>query len=352
MHANVLVIGAGFSGLAAARAVSRENQSVVVLEARDRVGGRALSQTVGAAAFDLGPAWVWPQYQPRIAALIDEFGAELVPQFETGDFLFETHTGLQRGDYPKRYLDARRVRGGLQSLAQAMAGTLPHQALRYGETVAEVHVAKTQVEVKTRSVTYTCRKLICAAPGPLMSQWLFQPALPQNLVNALQRWPTWMAAQAKIIAVYDKPFWRDNGLSGAAASHIGPLVETADQSDIDHGLYALFGFLGWPAQERARQKAQLEQAVMDQLVRLFGQHAAQPDAFYLQDWALESLTAAPSDLNAAAGHPPYGEPAWSQDWFDGRVFFAGAESADTHGGLIEGALNAGERAAAAVCFTS
>ena len=345
MQTDVLIIGAGFSGLAAARAVAQTGASVRVLEARDRIGGRALSVTIGNSAVDLGPAWIWPQYQPLVAQLARDLGIALLEQFETGDFVFETHSGLRRGIYPRRYSDARRVRGGLQGLTRVMADTLPTGSVEFATTVLGIDASSPAVTVHTDRGDYRSQCVICAAPGQLARHWSYSPTLPRELHNALRRWPTWMAAQAKIMALYDKPFWRELGLSGSSGSQIGPLIETADQSDPDNGLYALFGFVGWPAQERERQCDALEAAIIDQLVRLVGQRAAQPQAFYFQDWAREPLTASPFDLNAGGGHPPYGEPAWSKDWFDGRVFFAGAEGASMHGGLIEGALAAGEHAA-------
>ena len=66
---------------------------VVVLEARARIGGRVLSHRTEAGAYDLGPAWVWPTMQPRIAAAVRAAGLDLVEQAEDGGFLYQDHTG-------------------------------------------------------------------------------------------------------------------------------------------------------------------------------------------------------------------------------------------------------------------
>ena len=54
----VLVIGAGFAGLAAARALVDAGREVIVVEARDRTGGRAHTVPFGGAVADLGPSWI------------------------------------------------------------------------------------------------------------------------------------------------------------------------------------------------------------------------------------------------------------------------------------------------------
>ncbi|MFS0906790.1 hypothetical protein AB3N02_27595 [Priestia aryabhattai] len=58
-----------------------------------------------------------------------------------------------------------------------------------------------------------------------------------------------MAGQAKAVAIYDRPFWRELGLSGFVSSWVGPLQEIHDASP-DVGSGALFGFLGIPARMR------------------------------------------------------------------------------------------------------
>lgn len=81
--ADVIVIGAGLSGLVCATRLVAGGARVRVLEARDRVGGRLLGRLVGDGLFDLGGQW-WTQGQTRLAALADELGIARAPQFRTG----------------------------------------------------------------------------------------------------------------------------------------------------------------------------------------------------------------------------------------------------------------------------
>ena len=69
---DAVVVGAGYAGLVAARKLSEEGCSTVVLEARDRVGGRTHTVEEAGASVDLGGQWIGPT-QDRIAALATDF---------------------------------------------------------------------------------------------------------------------------------------------------------------------------------------------------------------------------------------------------------------------------------------
>lgn len=98
---DVVIIGAGLSGLAAAEDVRRAGLSCVVLEARDRVGGKTWSRPVsnGDGVLDLGAAWINDTNQSRMIALAKRFGAELIEQNTTGQCALQDFDG-QCSDFP------------------------------------------------------------------------------------------------------------------------------------------------------------------------------------------------------------------------------------------------------------
>jgi monoamine oxidase len=85
---DVVVVGAGLAGLTAARDLTAAGKSVAVLEARDRVGGRTLSHSLGGGHFgDLGGTWIGPT-QDRIAALAQSVGVTPFDQFDAGQQVY------------------------------------------------------------------------------------------------------------------------------------------------------------------------------------------------------------------------------------------------------------------------
>ncbi|HEY8865334.1 MAG TPA: FAD-dependent oxidoreductase [Solirubrobacteraceae bacterium] len=88
-ESDVVVIGAGLAGLAAARALGQAGRTAVVLEARDRVGGRTLNEDIGGGeVVEVGGQWAGPT-QHRILALARAVGVETFPTYDEGENVIE-----------------------------------------------------------------------------------------------------------------------------------------------------------------------------------------------------------------------------------------------------------------------
>jgi monoamine oxidase len=86
--ADVIIVGAGFAGLAAAKALRAAGAEPLLVEARDRVGGRTCPGSIAGLTIDLGGMWVGPT-QTALDALAREYGVKTYPQYITGKSAIE-----------------------------------------------------------------------------------------------------------------------------------------------------------------------------------------------------------------------------------------------------------------------
>lgn len=359
---DAVVVGAGVSGLAVGRDLVAAGRSVRVLEARQRVGGR-LDSIDG---LDLGATWFWPNEQ-RIQRLVSDLGVAVYEQHLLGDAVYHDPNGTQRlQGNPIDVRSGRFVRGA-DSLARAVARELPDGVLCLGTAVTEIAfgsgselahehsepigrtdeggVDERTVEVSTTAGRYTARHVVLALPPALAVERLsFTPEFSPELHELARSTPVWMGGITKVVIRYADAFWRTAGLSGSGISHVGPLRELHDMSGVDGVPAALFGFV--PAR-RVGEATVTEAAVVEQLVAMFGQDAAEPDVVHIRDWRTEPHTS-PVDVELLTSYEWFGDRRYAEPAADGRLHWSSTETSPDFPGHIEGALIAAERAARAV----
>ncbi|HET8978965.1 MAG TPA: FAD-dependent oxidoreductase [Solirubrobacteraceae bacterium] len=450
-RADVVVIGAGLAGLTAARRVAHAGHSVLVLEARDRVGGRVWNHDIGhgqvserggtfvgptqnhIAALarelrvrtfpvydrgrdvyladgdrltysDRGPfgtappdpaiaqqlaelvlgidslsaqvpvdaPWTAPNaaaldrqtlagymaqrsVSPRLAqvtaaALRAIFGAEarelsmLFTLFYTAASGDARHAGsFQRNFNTRGGAQAERLVGGSQIVPLRMAAQLGRRVL-LSSPVRSVTQTRGGVRVIADGVTVTARRAIMAIPPLLAGHIHYAPAIPPARAAIFHRWHP--GTLIKVAAVYDRPFWRDHGLTGQAVATGFPISISYDDSPPDGRPGVLFGFVGGDDARRYRRLSPpaRRRAVLSQLEGLFGPEARRPRQFFETDWTAQPWTrGCPVSIPALGALSAHG-PALRAP--TGHLHWAGTETATYWNGYMDGAVSSGERAAA------
>lgn len=439
-EARVVVIGAGLSGLSAAKKLHDAGVSVLVLEARDRVGGRTLShETAQGDRIDLGAQWIGPT-QDRMFKLVKEMGLSTFPQHSEGkkvlalgnmvstykssiptlsmvgavdlgvtiqriesmvkdvpldnplsmdksaewdgmtvetwkrrnvktqgakalidtavraifaaepselSFLFFLHYlklggGLLKMSEIKNGAQETRLAEGFQEVSKRLAAKLGDKVI-LNAPVKKIIQDKDGVTIVTEKGSVRGERVIVAIPPVLAGRIDYEPDVPPSRDMLTQRMP--MGSVIKCVALYETPFWRKAGYSGEAIADRGAVKLVFDDSSRDGSHGALVGFMMgkdakmWSGKGLAARR----EATIESFTRLFGPGAASPVDYIDQDWPAErwsrgcySAIMGPGVLSAHAG--ALREPV-------GRIHWAGTETARIWTGYMEGAVEAGERAA-------
>jgi monoamine oxidase len=369
----VLIIGAGLSGLACAKHLRKLHAAsekidrssdlhVIIVEGRDRIGGRLLSLESGC---DLGAAWSWPAHDSALQALVTELGVSLEPQASEGTTLSQAADGrigrMGRDIGPAGH-GCTRFQGGTSSITTKLLEFLQREVgSKCGSIEIHLNTIVHQVEVHGddnggmvrvagtvsggASVSFDAHAVVIALPPKLIASAItFTPELRREQRDAMASTPTWMEDTGKAVFTYPARFWLDDGLSGTAFSDRGPMRQVWDSSSSTTA--ALAGFVFDDDLALLASEAAARAALLPQLVALFGPRAAHPTAVAVKSWRDDPLTAAPAGARRRAPAREFGDAVARQPHGGGRVLFAGTETAAGENGHMNGAVLAGQRAAA------
>lgn len=243
------------------------------------------------------------------------------------------------------------TRGGAQeSLLVESAGALVERLaaelgprVQTGQRVTSIECGD-RVLVRTASDEVRADKVIVTAPPPVAARIAFNPDLPANQL-ALQR-NTYMGSVYKAIAVYPRPFWRERG--GAEFLVLGNPGSAVFDTTAPGGPGHLCVLVGGP---EARELSGLDaaarrDAVLAPLVAHIGAEVLQPVDWQEKSWHCDEFV--------GGGYVALPDPGTTEGFWPmpsvpvGDIHWGGSETASEHPGYLDGAIEAGRRAAAEV----
>jgi monoamine oxidase len=235
-----------------------------------------------------------------------------------------------------------RLRGGAQTLCTALAAQLGEK-VRLREAVERVEqTPPVEVRLRTNRGAWRARRLVLALPPGLAGRISFSPELSAAHCELRRR--AQMGPIIKCALAYPHPFWRESGFSGEAYDLAGDVRAVTDDCSEDCSHAGLAAFV---VGARARVLSELPAAerrtrVIEGVSRLFGEPAREIEDYREMDWLADEwsrgcVTWYPPGI-LAAHRSALSAPC-------GLVHFAGSEAAQEWHGHLEGAAEAGERAA-------
>ena len=351
---DVIVVGAGLSGLVAAYELVRAGYNVRVLEARNEAGGRARTLREpfddGLIA-ETGPARIPPDHD-RTLGYIDHFGIETSPFYpQEGEYLLVPEQGDPFRQTPDVFLSGGRdtwvkMPEGTDVLPMAFAEALGDR-VRYGSPVTRVVQEDSGVLVTNGTGASTEELkgsyLICTVPLPVIDQIVFEPTLSEEKRAAFEALT--YEDVTRVYVQYADRIWEGHGLNGWGLSLVGGFWEFWHPTWNQEGPRGLL--MSYLYGDMARTVAAMEPGtIVPEFIDRFdgffpgSSEVAEHGTYFAwehQPWIGAAF--APHDPPFEE-HPELASP-------EGRIHFAG-EHASGERAWMQGALQSGLRAASEI----
>ena len=279
--------------------------------------------------------------EPREVSLLDALAYVATATDGSSPGTFERLINTRGGAQAQRFVE------GSQEISIRLAKRIGAQHVLLDNPVYEIEQHAHGVTVVGEHVTVRGKYVIVAIPPTLAGRIEYRPLMPSLRDGATQRSP--QGALIKVEAFFQRPWWRDNGLTGAAVSIAGPAKTTFDVSPQDGKIGGLLGFVGGDeARKYSGHPERLKHDVLANFAMLFnnGKPIPKPTSVVVMDWTRERWTrGCPVAIAGPGVLTEYGPHLAAPV---GRIHWAGTETATYWHGYMEGAVRSGRRAAAEV----
>lgn len=347
---DLIIIGAGLSGLCAAYRLSDLNLKVQVLESRERAGGRiyTLGQKQN-SPIEMGATWLGSNH-PKLLQLMQDLQLETFEQVIGSRAIYEaiSTSPPYLATLPENPNPSFRVKGGTGKIISSLVEKVGEANISLGQKVLAISIQDENVVVKTATQELTAKKVISTLPPKLLfGSVSFEPTLPDNVRFLAEETHTWMGDSIKVVVTFPEPFWRRENSSGTIFSNVGPIPEMYDHSNYEDNFFCLMGFFN--GAYHSVEKKDRKDMVLKQLRKYFGPPVDSYLGYHETVWRNEVSTFHPY-ANHVLPHQNNGHPLFQETYYDNKLMISGSETSNVHPGYMEGAVMSAERAAAWIRF--
>ena len=334
---DILIIGAGLSGLSLAYYLREHKVSINILEGRSRLGGRILTTYKNDTPLELGATWLSSQHT-ELKELLKQLGLGIFEQELGKTAMYELNASSphQVVSLPSNQEPSYRIKGGSASLIKALQTSIGTDQIKLDHRVSQIIEEADFLRVMTNQGSFKAKVVISTLPPFLFTSSItVQPSLNQEYKKVATSTHTWMGESIKVGLFYAQPFWREGGLSGTIFSNPGPIPEMYDHSNFENSGFALKGFLN--GAYFALTKEERLDMILKQLEKYYGSKVRDYIDYQEMIWQNEALTYTPY-TEPVFPHQNNGHEVFRQSYLKNKLFISGTETAKYFPGYMEGAV--------------